>query len=451
MKPLAKKIMVNQYFRLAVLVFLALALRLVLAPTFFHLDILSQAYWGEWIYNNGTKQFYYNGTWVYAWPTQPPLVNLVYAFDFWLYKWSLDVFVFIASYVVPHLAPTYMLWYFDFVKWYTDAQYPESYLKIGFFLAIKFVAIVADLLIALVIFLMLKKDNVKKALLLSSLYLFSPFSFYISALWGQYDQVSFLFLLLSVWMLIRKDVIFSPLLFTISVSMKPTSLIFVPLFLWVYFSLRKSIWQYILGIVLAVGAALLSVAIYTNDNIFHFINNDLKNKVFFKSGFRVSTNSFNFWHIFTGDNAREHFTPYLGIPAYVWGWVFFGIINVLGVMAVKGNTKKSILTGFSIVGLGGWLFMINMLERYFFAGVTFSLILLFYHPQFFKYWLVVSLIFWVNLYHGWWVPRSWEWLHQLIIWNDHTVTRILSLLNVIGFFVFLKITKIIPLRHFFKK
>jgi Gpi18-like mannosyltransferase len=256
-----------------------------------------------------------------------------------------------------------MLWYFDFVRWYTDAQYPESYLKIGFFLAIKFVAIVADLSIALVIYLMFRKENQKKSLLLSALYLFSPFSFYISALWGQYDQLSFLFLLLSIWMLIRKDVILAPFLLMISVSMKPTSLIFIPLFLWIYVGLRKSLWEYLLGIVLALGGAFLTVVVFTNDNVLHFINYDLKNKVFFKSGFRVSTNSFNFWHIFIGDNAREHFTPYFGIPAYIWGWLSFVVINIFAFVAAKGNTKKSILTAFAIVGLGSWLHMFPFLNE----------------------------------------------------------------------------------------
>jgi hypothetical protein len=186
MKTRFIKLIKHKYFLLGGIIFLGLLLRLILAPVFYHLDILSQAYWGEWIYNNGTKEFYSNSTWVYSWPTQPPLVNLTYAAGFWLYINSLEWFRFASHYIVPHLAPGHMLWYFDFVKWYTDAQYPESYLKLGFFIAIKFIAIVADLLIGLVIFLMLKKENVSQALLLSMVYIFSPFSFYISALWGQH-------------------------------------------------------------------------------------------------------------------------------------------------------------------------------------------------------------------------------------------------------------------------
>jgi Gpi18-like mannosyltransferase len=444
-----KKLLNQKWVWLSGLILLGLVLRLILSPVFYHFDILSQAYWGEWIYNNGTKNFYYNSTWVYSWPTQPPLVNLVYAASFWLYINSLEWFLFASHYIVPHLAPGHMLWYFDFVKWYTDAQYPESYLKLGFFLSIKFIAIVADLMIAVVVYLMLKKDNPTRAFLLSALYLFSPFSFYISALWGQYDQISFLFLLLAVWSLIKKNVFLAPFLLMVSVSMKPTSLIFIPLFLWLYFAARKHLLEYIAGIVLALGGLYLTVSVFTNDNVVHFVNYDLKNKVFFKAGFRVSTNSFNFWHIFIGNNPREHFTPYLGVPAYIWGWFFFGLVNLLALWIVRVRNMQTILTAFAVVGLCSWLFMVNMLERYVFAGIVFSMMCLIYYPKFLKAWIVMSLIFWVNLYHGWWVPRLWEWLHQAIIWNDNTVTRILSAINVVIFFIFVKTLKL-PMPKFLK-
>jgi Gpi18-like mannosyltransferase len=449
MKKQFKKIISQKWFWLLIAILFGFILRLVLSPVFYHLDILSQAYWGEWIYNNGTKNFYYNNVWVYSWPTQPPLVNLVYAASFWLYINSLEWFRFTSHYIVPHLAPGHMLWYFDFVKWYTDAQYPESYLKLGFFLSIKFIAILADLFTAVVIFLILRKESSQKAFLLATLYLFSPFSFYISALWGQFDQLSFLFLLLSVWALIKKNVFIAPFLLMISVSMKPTSLIFIPLFGWIYLSARKNILEYIAGIALAIGGFLLTITIFTNDNLWQFINYDLKNKILFKSGFRVSTNSFNFWHVFIGNNAREHFTPYLGIPAYVWGWLSFAVINLIAIWIVRVKNQKTILTAFAVVGLGSWIFMINMLERYVFAGVVFSMMCLVYYPKFLKAWLVMSIIFWVNLYHGWWVPRQWEWLHQAIIWNDNTVTRILSAINVVIFFIFVKTLKL-PVPKFLK-
>jgi hypothetical protein len=252
--------------------------------------------------------------------------------------------------------------------------------------------------------------------------------------------------------IIKKNVIIAPFLLMVSVSMKPTSLIFIPLFFWLYISARKNIWEYLIGIIISVGGLLLTVSVFTNDNLIHFINYDLKNKVFFKAGFRVSTNSFNFWHIFIGNNAREHFTTYFGVPAYIWGWLSFIVINGIGLWISKVKTPKNILTAFAVVGLGSWLFMINMLERYFFAGMVFAMMTLIYYPKYFKYWIVLSLLFWLNLYHGWWVPRQWGWLHQAIIWNDNTVTRIVAFFNVVIFIIYLQMINIVNLKKvFFKK
>lgn len=439
MKSKFKKIAKNPWFIFSIVLLLALALRLSLVNFFYHLDILSQAYWGEWIYNNGPKGFYENSVWVYSWPSQPPLVNLVYALGFWLYRSSLELFVNFSHIIVNYrLAPSYNLWYFDFVKWYTDAQYPESYLKLGFFISIKFIAILADLFIGLIIFLMFKRENFKRALILSGIYLFSPFSFYISALWGQYDQVSFLFLILAFLAVFKKLYLIAPFLLMVSISMKPTSVIFIPFFLITIFKFGGSIKKFILGSIFATAGFLLSLSAFTDKDLIQFTTHDLATKVIYKAGFRVSTNSFNFWHIFIGNNAREHFVTYFFIPAYVWGYIALIVLNILAFINLKDKTLKSLITSMAIVGAGSWIFGINMLERYFFAGVVSMLLLTFFYPKLLKYWIVLSLIFWVNLYHGWWVPREWDFLRQVLIWNDHSVSRIFSLITLLIFLIYLK-------------
>jgi hypothetical protein len=444
MKFKLQKVIKNSWFNFSLLLFVALILRLSLVNVFYHLDMLSNAYWGEWIYKYGAKGFYDNNVWVYSWPTQPPLINLVYAFGYWIYITSNELFVNFSHIIVQyHLAPGKMIWYFDFVKWYNDAQYTESYLKLGLFISIKFIAIVADLLIALVIFLMLKKENLKKAIIISAIFLISPFSFYVSALWGQTDGQSFLFLLLSIAALLKKRFfILAPFLFMVSASLKPTSLMFIPLFAWIYFRQKEKWWKYVGGIILALIGFIASVAVFTDKNLYQFIVHDLTNKIFFKSGFRVSTNSFNFWHILTGNEPKEHFMTYLFLPSYYWGWFFFILTNIIGFNISREKTQKAFLSAFAVVGLGVWLFMINMLERYFYAGVVFALMTSIYYPKVLRVWIPLSIIFWLNLYHGWWVPREWDFIRRALIWNNHTLTRILSAFNVGLFFGYLYLLKL---------
>ncbi len=63
-----------------------LLLRLFLSPISFHPDVYSLASWGKWIYENGPKGFYENRIWIYEWPTQFPVFNLLMLFCMYFYK-----------------------------------------------------------------------------------------------------------------------------------------------------------------------------------------------------------------------------------------------------------------------------------------------------------------------------------------------------------------------------
>jgi hypothetical protein len=45
------------------------------------------------------------------------------------------------------------------------------------------------------------------------------------------------------------------------------------------------------------------------------------------------------------------------------------------------------------------------------------------------------------------VPRQWGWLHQAIIWNDNTVTRIVAFFNVVIFIIYLQMINIVNLKN----
>ena len=68
-----RKIFLGLVFAFAVL------FRIWLSDKSWHVDMWSNAGWGEWIYEHGPKNFYTNQFWTYSWPTQPPLVNSIYA------------------------------------------------------------------------------------------------------------------------------------------------------------------------------------------------------------------------------------------------------------------------------------------------------------------------------------------------------------------------------------
>lgn len=438
-------------FWIAFLVFfLAFVFRLVLTPIGFHIDLLSNAYWGNWIYEKGTLGFYDNTVWVYAWPTQPPLANLLFAFSIYSYVQLLEFFRWFSSYVVPHLAPGHMLWWFDFVIWFDKAHYPESYIKVGYFIALKLMAILADIGIAGVLFWLGKKANYYRGVVIAAIYLFSPFSWYLSAIWGQYDQIGFFLLLLAILFCVKRYFVLAPALLVLSISLKPTSLIFGPLFIFIYLRYKPKLIEVVLAFILCVYILFTTARVFTDKEIFHFYTHDLVTKVIYKSGFRVSTNAFNFWHILIGNKAYSAETLFLLVPANYWGYLMFLIVNVLAFKKVAKKSWEGIFGGLTIVGLGGWLFLTNILDRYFFAGIVFLLFLTIYNPRLLKYWGIISLIFWLNLYHGFWFPESFERLRLLLIWNDNLATRILALINVVVFIRIILLIKDWELSYFKK-
>jgi hypothetical protein len=257
--------------------------RLYLSTKTNHVDIYTNAAWGEWIGENGPKGFYENNIWVYSWPTQPPLVNLVYGASNDLYKFFLELLRDSANTIVKyHLAPGHMVWWFNFVIWFDNPLTTEIWFPVGYLSTIKLFPILADLGIAFLIFYVAKISKSKNLLLWPSVYLFSPFSFYLSSLWGQYDQVSFLFLLASFLLLYKKQFLLSPLALSFSLGLKPTSLIFLPFYLFLYLKIKQKPLQFVLGILLALLLQYLTVKVFTDEKVIPYFTERLVPIVFYK-------------------------------------------------------------------------------------------------------------------------------------------------------------------------
>src|SRR3989338_1324575 len=112
----------------------------------------------------------------------------------------------------------------------------------------KIPAILADLGIAFLIFLFAKKiipKNKKNQIIAVSLVLFNPVFIYNSGLWGQIDSIPIFFVLSSVYLLLntRRSII-STILFTLALLVKPTALVFLPVYIILFikkFGIKKSI------------------------------------------------------------------------------------------------------------------------------------------------------------------------------------------------------------------
>jgi Gpi18-like mannosyltransferase len=437
----------KKYLLFIALILISLVMRLYLTDKGWHVDMLSNAGWGEWIYTFGTAKFYENNVWTYSWPTQPPLINTVYAFNKKMFINTLGRLAWIDFEIKKYSHLQNVPWLSDFVQWYGYGKInTEIPFQIGYMVTMKFFPIMADLLIGIVIFYVTGKK-----LAWPLLYLMSPFSWYLSSLWGQYDQVGFL-LILGAFLLIKKNAEFlAPTLAAAAVLIKPTSLILLPFF--AYWYLRKgnkNIGLKIAGVLLPLAFFWMTTRPYTYKNPFIFAKYDLVRIIFEKSEPRVSVNAFNFWRILIGDSPRNQSMTFLFVPTYIWSFAVFSALNLLAIYKAETekHNKNCLWECLFIVAAGSWLFMTGMLERYLFAGMTFGLLAVVTNPGLLKYWMVMSIIFWMNLFYHWWFPAALTPLQNLLLWNDGAVTRLLALLNTGLFLIiavnFVRLPRLIP-------
>lgn len=410
----------------AVVLLVALVFRLWISDKGWHVDLWSNAAWGEWVLEHGPARFYDNNIWAYAWPTQLPLVNSVYAFNKRLFIEMLGRMAWVdyqVSKVYKVESLSRLVWWWGYGR--VNLEIP---FQIGYLVTMKLFPILADLVIAGVIFVVGQRK-----LKWPIIYLASPFSWYLSAGWGQYDGVSFGLALLGFLSIFGNLSFLGPALIVLAVLIKPTALIIVPFFGYLYFrKMNKMLGIKILGLILPLLIFWITTQPYTHKNPFEFARYDLSRIVFEKSEPRISVNSFNFWRMIIGDAGYTHERKFWFVPAQIWGLVAFGVLNALGIWWWEKNyrSQKDMWTSLFIIAMGSWMFMTQMLERYAFAGVVFGLMAVIANPRYLKYWLGIAFLFWLNLYYRWWWPAELGFVQSILSWQKELPTQFLSAIQV---------------------
>lgn len=429
-------------YKLVILLLISLIFRLILTQWGFHHDLLSTAGWGEWIYKNGTKGFYENSIWIYSWPTQLPIINYIHGFSYYLFDQKLLwFFSYIAAVIQTHnFFPNLFEWFFDFLRWF-NSLYSDTPFRWGFLISMKIIPVLTDTIIGLTVFLTARrKISENKSFLLAFLYLFSPFSWYLSANWGQYDQLSFMLLLSSFLLLYKRHFVFSSLFFFVSSEIKPTSVYFLPLYFFYFLSLKPKLISMIISVVINILAFIITTAPFADRNVFSYTKEIIYHVVFFKERFLGLVNhSFNFWQMLSPLGGRTSY-KYLGIGAAIWGYLSLMVFFVWSIRIIlKKNSLQNLLLSLYILSSGSYLFATGMVDRYFFPAIGFLLLLIPFFNRLLKWWLLVSFIFFINLFYSWGFPffdPTYE------AWKNELIIRFLSLTQLVLFFIIVYKTEV---------
>ncbi len=407
------------------LIILGIILRLLLLFPDYAFDVNNHIVWAKDLFNRGFGNFFFTqSSEVYGthFPNYPPLslfiFYLIYPLSLVIYKffWFLNINI--------SIFPSNLMLFIEQMRF-----------TAGLF---KLPSILADFGIAWLIYLFAKKitpKNKKLHLLSLSLILFNPVFFYNSSFWGQIDAIPIFFVLWSLYMLIyTKKYLQSAVLFTLSLLVKPTSLVFLPFYL--VFLIYKFGWLNF------IKSLLISNIIF----LFSFIP-FLKNPIYVFSGYKiyferiisaqslpfVTNSAFNIWSMITGFNGTKDTQLFLFNISYRnWGYLITSVFFAYIIFYYLKNKEKinSLYYSLFLCSFASFLFLTKMHERYIILILPFLLILMIKNHRFLLWYVALSIIGFLNMYRSWPVPKS-EFLLSLL--NNYYVYEFLSLLNVIIF------------------
>ncbi len=256
------------------------------------------------------------------------------------------------------------------------------------YMLIKLPAVVCDILTGLVIYKIAEKrfsNGVSNALAI--MYFVNPAAILNCSLWGQVDSVYTLFILLAVYMMSEKKMIWSYLLFAVCVLIKPQSLILTPLLIAAIienvflddFS-KEKLWK---NLAFGVGAIIIMVLLMLPFGIKDVLGQYTETLGSYN---HPTVNAFNFWGMlgknWTDLKTIESITGYLfiiEIVAYSM-YVFF-----------KSKDKsKYYFVGALLVFLT-YMFSTKMHERYAFPAMALLLAALVMTKNFHSYVMYIAV------------------------------------------------------------
>jgi dolichyl-phosphate-mannose-protein mannosyltransferase len=300
----------------------------------------------------------------------------------------------------------------------TTQQFAGIYLQTGI---LRLPQIVADILLGYLIYSLVHIYKPKKALFASSIFLFNPIVIYNSSFWGQMDSLNNLFLLLSLFLSIRKKHALSIMSFFISIYIKISLVFLLPLFLFIMYkniSHKKRFFSEIAYSILGLLALTLPLS---HNPIAWFIH--YSSSASLGEMQQITNFAFNFWWVIfkpvitiVGNQDLYHFsevrlsgspidtTIFAGLPLRIWGLGLFIATSIplyKGVYKIKNISPQILIRIISMSTLLGFIFLPRMHERYmypFFPLFAAYIGLTKFHM---REYILLSIFHLMNLYIVW--------------------------------------------------
>lgn len=272
---------------------------------------------------------------------------------------------------------------------------------------IKLIPILFDLGAGVLLYQMAKrKFSESSSLLLSVTYVLNPVVVLDSSAWGQVDGVFTFFILFVCYFCMEKKRIPAYFMFAAGVLIKPQMLMFAPILIWTIieqvfmedFNKEKMI-RDLIGGVSAIAAMVVFTLPFGIDKVFTQYIKTL-------GSYPYSTiNAYNFWAL-RGENWQTQLNTFMGIPAYVWGYMAILVsVALSGFIFFRLKQDKSrYFISMAVLMCNMFLFSVRMHERYLFPAIVLMLAAFLMKPTkelFFSY-VGFSVVHFLNVGHVLW-------------------------------------------------
>ena len=296
------------------------------------------------------------------------------------------------------------------------------------------VVVIADRGIAYLIFRVLSRNGKEKLGMLGAVvFLVNPVVWYNSSVWGQTDSIVNFFALLSFALLLERKLIWAVLAMTLSIYIKASLLIFLPIFVIIAIGQKYSIYRFIGALVISLSVIILLPLPFSKANPLVWLYYLYRDKVFTQQLQVITANAFNFWAALIGIHERPH-TLFLGSFTYqFWGSALFALAYLPTLYLVyKKQDYKTVFWSLSIAAFSSFMLLTNMHERYLYPLFPVFTLVSATTPTLWSIYWLVSGINLINLYNFWWIPKV-KLFVDVMSFGDRLMPRILSLVNFILF------------------
>ena len=249
----------------------------------------------------------------------------------------------------------YIFWFFGSIANATG---------IGIANIVKWVPNLFDLATAgLIFYFVRKQSSFKLAIMSAAFYTFNPAVIFNVAVWGQYDAIYTLFLVISLMLALRSKPKLSAAVFAIAILTKPQGIALAPLIIYLIFR-KNGIKNLFISVAVFAATVFVVILPFEWSNPVTFLS-----KIYFGaySGYQyTSINAFNLWGLFGLWQPDGNL--------FILGWVLFGAFAAftLYVLHKRFNVSGDWLAIFAAFMLFFAFFMLptRIHERYLFPAIS---------------------------------------------------------------------------------